>query len=318
MSLLRNRPRGGPAVRRSACIAAALGALAAPATAHVQAGPSSDRTIKWCLGERLAVAPRLIVLGSSRAMKIDPAYLRSKSGLPGFNAGVSGAGLIDVWAFTNFLHDRFPGTPQHALWLVDVEQFRQPPSDRAVLGTPGLARYLSPSLSAADRARAAIPVPCSFRTSATTRYSPLGLRTHDIHDAARSRGETLADGLRRSVRDYTELYGRFGRLSPDAERWFERTLATLNSWDDDPVVVLTPAHPAFLASLGPVGWNRRHDELVRYLKGLAPRYRFHLLDASRIATFGGRRSGFYDGVHQTQPNVRALLDWIDVLGLLRR
>src|SRR4051794_4111026 len=114
MSLLRNRLRGGgPAARRPACIAAALGVLVAPVTAHAQAGPSSDRTIKWCLAERLAVAPRLIVLGSSRAMKIDPAYLRSKSGLPGFNAGVSGAGLIDVWALANFLHDRFPVRRQH-------------------------------------------------------------------------------------------------------------------------------------------------------------------------------------------------------------
>jgi hypothetical protein len=74
--------------------------------------------------------------------------------------------------------------------------------------------------------------------------------------------------------------------------------------------VLTPAHPAFLAALGPAGWTRRHAELLAYLHGLAARSRLHVLDASRIAAFGGRPAAFYDGVHMTTPNVQRLLDWV--------
>src|SRR5205814_2373867 len=49
----------------------------------------TDRPAKAKLVDRLAAPPELVVFGSSRALKIDPAYLQRKLGLRGFNAGVS-------------------------------------------------------------------------------------------------------------------------------------------------------------------------------------------------------------------------------------
>jgi hypothetical protein len=74
------------------------------------------------------------------------------------------------------------------------------------------------------------------------------------------------------------------------------------------VIVLTPAHPAFLRALGPRGWNRRHTEVLSILRHLHAQ--FTLLDASHISTFGGRPGGFYDGVHMRVANTRRLASWI--------
>ena len=71
----------------------------------------SDRPIKACLVERLAQAPSLVILGSSRAEKVEPSYLRTRTGLTGFNAAVSSATPDDAWAFANLLHDRAAGAP---------------------------------------------------------------------------------------------------------------------------------------------------------------------------------------------------------------
>jgi hypothetical protein len=75
-----------------------------------------------------------------------------------------------------------------------------------------------------------------------------------------------------------------------------------------PVIALTPAHPVLSQALGPLGWNRRHTDVLRMLRN--PRAQFTLLDASRISSFGGHRGDFYDGVHMRVENTRRLAAWI--------
>ena len=294
----------------------------------------SDRSTKACLAERLRTPPRLVVYGSSRAMKVEPAFLQRRTGLASFNAAVSSATPADAWAFANFMRDRFPSQSQRVLWLVDVESFRPRPIDSGLLETPALARYFSAkaragatlaSLSAllswhtaedslrlatSERASAATRVACTYRTNGVTEYTPDGFRAWDFHDRTRSRGIGLRAGLDLTIGEYSSIYrNEYPALSDVAKRRFERTLALMSASGTRPLLVLTPVHPRLLRVIGPLGWNRRHAEVVRYLMGLRSRFRFDLLDASRIARFGGRPRDFYDGVHLTEPNVRRLLDW---------
>jgi hypothetical protein len=297
----------------------------------------SDRMTKACLAQRLTRPPSLVVLGSSRSMKIQPSYVRSLTGSPTFNAGVSSGSPQDAWAFVNFLHDRFPGAHQRALWMVDVEMFRPKPVDPGLLATPALSRYFSSSTLWAARAsglgtlfswhtaadswrvlraslggssRAPAPGHCTYRTNGVTQYTPAGFRLWDIHDAARSRGFTLNKGIALTVQEYTRIYrSGYPALSAEAERWFARTVSLLNRRGTRPLLVLTPVQPTLLRAIGPLGWNRRHAQVVAYLRQLRTRLAFDLLDASHISSFGGRAGGFYDGVHMTVPNVRRLVAW---------
>ncbi|HET6173725.1 MAG TPA: hypothetical protein VFD90_14015 [Gaiellales bacterium] len=297
----------------------------------------SDRETKACLAQRLTKPPRLLVLGSSRAMKIQPSYLRALTGSATFNAGVSSASPQDGWAFVNFVHDTFPGTRQRALWLVDVEMFRPKALDPGLLATPALSRYFSYSArwrarlsglatvfswhTASDSwrvlsstllasAHAASPGHCTYRTNGVTQFTPSGFRLWDIHDAARARGFSLKQGIALTTREYTHIYSStYPRLSPEPELWFSRTLRLLNHWGTRPLIVLTPVQPSLLRAIGPVGWNRRHAQVVAYLRHLQAHASFDVLDASHVATFGGNPKGFYDGVHMTVPNLRRLVAW---------
>jgi hypothetical protein len=294
----------------------------------------SDRATKACLAERLRVAPQLVVYGSSRAMKVDPVYVSRLTGLTTFNAAVSSASPADAWAFAHFFHDRFPAAGKRVLWLLDVESFRARPLDPGLLETPALARYFSASarvgakldsawtllswkaaqdayrVATSRTASATTRVPCTYRTNGVTEYAPNGLRQWDFHDLAQARGTSLSTGIDQSIVEYRTIYTRgYAGLAVTPRRWFERTLGAMRSWGARPVIVLTPVQPKLLRIIGPLGWQRRHRDVLRYLHTVAKRTPFTLLDASHVATFGGSRRGFYDGVHMTEPNARRLVAW---------
>ena len=299
----------------------------------------SDQGLKVQLADRLPLAPQLIILGSSRAMKAQPSYLRSRLDLPGFNAAVSNAMPWDSWAFATFLHDRFPGTRQRYLWFVDVESFRALPIDSALLNVPVLSQYLSSGLRAKTRlaglaallswatatdswrvlnaelsgavarqrqesAAASVRGTTAFGSSV---FTADGFRLVDYHDRARAHGLTLAKALPGTIAEYVGIYKGYKHLDPRAVSFVERTIKRMNAWGATPVVVLTPYQPRLLTALKRVGWNARHRQVLAYLHLLQERYRFVVLDMSTVASFGGNPDGFYDGVHMLVPNMQRLL-----------
>ncbi len=238
----------------------------------------SDRATKACLAERLRTGPQLVVYGSSRAMKVDPAFVSRLTGLTSFNAAVSSAAPADAWAFANFLHDRFPGERRRVIWLLDVESFRARPLDPGLLETPALARYFSASARigarlnsfwscfpgirlrtrSASRRRQGrarrLGRRCTYRTNGVTEYAPNGLRQWDFHDLAQARGTSLSTGIDQSITQYRSIYASgYPGLARTPEKWFERTLRAMHAWGTRPVIVLTPVQPKLLRVIGPLG-----------------------------------------------------------------
>ena len=80
--------------------------LSAPLRARLDI--ASDRMQKTDLIQQLTSPPEVIILGGSRALRFDPAYLQERTGLSGFNAAVTGARPEDAWALVSLLHARFP------------------------------------------------------------------------------------------------------------------------------------------------------------------------------------------------------------------
>jgi hypothetical protein len=93
---------------------------------------------------RLQHAPRIVVLGSSRALPIAPAYLEEKLGAPAFNLAVQGASTEGLLIFSRFMLDegKFP-----EVLFVEVS----PPLDRGEGAVsertpPSLFPYTAPDL----------------------------------------------------------------------------------------------------------------------------------------------------------------------------
>jgi hypothetical protein len=285
----------------------------------------TDRPAKVALVERLRKAPQVVIFGSSRALKLDPAYLEEKIGERGFNAAVSDGSPEDAWAFLNLIHSRFPRAHPHFVYMLDVEAFRSTP-DPGVLDAPQLARSISFERRWSARAHGILPLlswkglRASIRVFRKTEFgsgirlrntvfAPDGFRRLDIHDIARASGSSLAEELRASESLYAWVYRRlYHGLSPTQQRYFRDTVAKMNAWGAPPVVVLTPIHPAMRKALGPLGWNVRYRQVRTYLRELAARYRFSLVDMTSLSSFGGSPRLFYDGFHLTVPNMHRLVD----------
>jgi hypothetical protein len=290
----------------------------------------TDRSLKVNLIEHLSTAPAVVVLGSSRAMKVQPSYITSRTGLPAFNAAVSSGKPVDAWTFVNFIHAQFPAEHSKYLWLLDVEAFRQWPIDPGLLNTPQLAAYLGTGTRVSTRLgqlpllfswgtfwksvqsvrhAQGHPQPALRTTLGATQFAPDGFRVLDYHDQNLAKGRGLARQLPATIRQGIDTYrGDYSRLDPAAEAYFQRTLTLINSLGDAPVLVLTPMQPQMLAAVGPLGYEARYGDVLAYLHSLNGRYRFELLDFTHLSSFGGRAADFYDGYHMTVANTRRLVN----------
>jgi hypothetical protein len=291
-----------------------------------------DSSTKVRLLEALDKPPQLVVLGSSRAMRIEPSYIAKKTGLRSFNAAVRSGTPLDAWAFANFIHDRFHGAQPRYLWMLDINafQYQSPAIHANLFHTPALSRYF-PS---GDQHSLSLSDLWTMLSWQTTRDSLRSVRA-DIRGVPpvvksdrRAPGEFTRDGGRAygdfgdpNVGSGAGLGVRIKATAKEAEAeftkpaftseprsYFERTLAAMNRWGIRPLLVLTPIHPTLHKLIGPLGWDERHQQVLDYLDGLKARYRFTVIDMTSTATFGGTPDAFYDGTHMKVPNLRLMLD----------
>ena len=291
-----------------------------------------DRTVKADRVEQLTAPPQLVVLGSSRAMRYEPAYLEKKTGLKTFNAGVNGiGGMGDAWAMTQFIHDTRPKAEPEYLWLVDVESFVPFKVGARTANEPRLARYVGQASISKNPVEFSEAIWQSRSTlfSLDTTYDSARVLLHQ--DKAKSsqskyRKQILGDGVLKprarsarawrlrwphSIKRYTNLYNNvFRTLDPTSQEYFQKTIAFMNEQDRTPVVVLTPINPRLRKILAPLGWDDRHEEVVTYLRSLQGRYDFVILDMTDPRVFGFDRHEWYDGVHMTTVNTRRAVDYI--------
>jgi hypothetical protein len=291
-----------------------------------------DSSAKVQLLEALKQPPQVVVLGSSRAMRIEPSYIAQKTGLRSFNAAVRSGTPLDAWAFANFIHDYFRGAPPRYLWMLDINafQYQSPAIHDNLFHTPQLSRYFP----TADRNSLSLSDLWTMLSWQTTRDSLRSVRA-DIRGLPpvvkrdrRAPGEFTPDGGR-AIGDFgdpnvgsgagldvrikataKEAEAEFAKpaFSAEPRRYFERTLAAMNSWGIQPVFVLTPIHPTLHKLIGPLGWDKRHQKVLGYLASLHSKYRFTVIDMTSTATFGGTPDGFYDGSHMKVANLRLMLD----------
>lgn len=281
-----------------------------------------DATVKADLMLGLKQAPGIVVLGSSRSLKVDPRYLQEKTGRTAFNAGVRAGTPIEAYALWRLLDDRFPDADTRVLWMLDVEAFRSNYIDAALLNDSRIAKYFSAAEQIRARGHALWPLLSwngaddAFKV-AKAELAGTAPSADDQRDAAHH--YFRLDGYKRlgEARDghmvrnkYIGFYAGdgFPGLAATPAAYLEETLRLMNSKGVDPVIVITPLSPQVQTLLRPLGWADRRRDVVQLLHRLQQRYRFQLADMSSVGTWGGNPQGFADGVHLKPANMRRLTD----------
>jgi hypothetical protein len=309
-----HRPRTHSRARRFlaviAVIAAAALSLGVVWPRAAAASPEATRSEKIRLFYKLGQAPRLLVLGSSRAMRVDPALLGRLTGQHTFNAAVSSGTCADTWCFLHLAADRFSSAPApRVLWLLDVEQFRARAIHPWLLSVPRLTQYLPAQfLPAAGQSPPVARSPAAATPAAATPaavtygyrrvYAADGFLRWSPDDYKAAHGWTLTDGIADSVQKYRGIYPRGFKAVGSMPAWFVRgSIQLLNRQGVQPVIVLTPYQPQLLKFIAGRGWPRRHQQVLDFFASLRASCDFVLLDMTRLGSFGGRPSEFYDGTH---------------------
>jgi hypothetical protein len=254
-------------------------------------------------------APQLMVLGSSRAMRADPAVLRRLIHVKAFNASVSSGTIPDSYAFLALDRHLYPGSRPTVLWFLDVEVLRLKGYHPYLRSVPKLRRWLprlkTPAVTVSAQAAAGGSVNGGV---VRPRWHPDGLLTYWWHDWQRSHGRTTAAAVRWHMGTYGSIYrGGYRRLSGSAKWFATQIVREANARGVTPVIVLTPYHPRLRSYLAGLGWTRAYRQVRRFLGRLGSRYDLKLIDLTYLASFGGWPDGFYDGVHPRAAMMRQML-----------
>ena len=271
--------------------------------------------------------PDILLLGSSRAVRLDPRVVRRTTGARLYNAGVSTAGARELRVLTSFADLRTPGELPQIVVMLDIEAFdnRRP--------TPRVVDYQRRIDAAYARCR--LPAECrrawqlharrlvadAVRRQAGGRpYRQTqradGMLLNDVlerHDAAE-----LAELLERRIGLRIASYrpGGFDRIYPTPRASFDRLLAIANARGVTPTLVLTTMHPACVRRCGPAGWNARRREARRMLDELQDTRDFRVIDLSYTSSWGGGAADLYDDVHLRPRGATLVVQRLARLGVL--
>ncbi len=259
---------------------------------------ASDRMQKTDLIQKLKTPPDVIILGGSRALRFDPAYLQKRTGLTGFNAAVTGARPEDAWALVSLFHARFPTARFRFLWVIHANEFDPKALDPGLVYDATLASFFPRSL---------ITPKVEFEV-AHLKIDPMqlgrvlapdGVVVRDAFDRMSSQPAANAVAVRNNIRQALMAYAKTpAKLSPRSVLYFEKTLALMDSIAAaPPVVVSAPVDARILAATASRGWSTRQGLLLRFLAPLHARYQFAFVDLSKASACGCTAADFFDGIH---------------------
>jgi hypothetical protein len=296
---------------------------------------SKVRSVKLDLYEQLlrqGTPPKVVLLGSSRTMKFDPAEVERLTGEPAFNAAVSGGVPRDAWLFVQLIRERQGDAFPHLVWGLDADAFRTKQLRDGLSTDPRMARFV-PRSERLEAKLAMAGTLTELQTLQATvksvraggapddgvgqRFSALGFQQWSLPYARTQARRNQA--IRRQVAQYAGfVFGRDGyrRIEDAPVQEFEDVVHTANEHGDEPTIFLTPYHPLAERLMAHDGLQDREGDVRAELERLQGegKLRFQFVDLSDLASFGGDPTQFYDGVHMTPANTRRALEQIDATG----
>jgi hypothetical protein len=310
----------------------------------------TGRTTRWQVADNSAVRsakldlyeqalaegrePEVVLLGSSRTMKFDPAVAERLTGAQTFNAAVSGGVPSDAWLFTQYVRERQGDSFPHLVWGLDADAFRRKQLRDGLSTDPRMAPFVPWTERAAVKVASAGTLTELQTLEATVKSLRAGGNASDTGERRFSddgmqlfsRDYETRDVLRnRAIRRQTTNYANFvferdgwEQVEDEPLQEFVDVVRAANELGDVPTIFITPYHPIAEQQLERYDLADRRAEVLDELRGLqqAGDVEFELVDLSDPASFGGDDRQWYDGVHMTPQNTERVLRLLHERGLL--
>jgi hypothetical protein len=253
--------------------------------------------------------PELVFFGGSRSQRFDPVFAKARLGLRSVNVSLSCARAEAAWGYLNWFYHRWPNARIRWIWGTQSTMLRDRDLDPALLQDPRFYRYFPDDLLADQRAHlpdsvGEMPKRYGFLTN---RYSSRGMLLWNMYDRRRALGYTLDQSLDAYIAHMLHLESTLALPDTRAREYFEKTIALLNEHDVTPVIVIMPIHPRVLRVMKAHNLGGARQRLRDYLAELGQTASIKVLDFTRIQTFHGKSSWFYDGVHITRRNANRVI-----------
>ncbi len=275
--------------------------FAAPITAN-------DAVHKLELLRRVKQKPLVIILGSSKSMRLSPRTVERLTGWPSFNAATSAAVPNDMLQMARSAFAQGIA-PQLLLVGVDVEMFHN--GNRPTAHLPSL-RLRAEALLSIDQAQESFR---SLRYMATNSYPPPrrvfdpdgGLREPVLEEEIRRGVPVFARDLPAMITAYDLMWKTYTGLSPSETAALAELLRSSRDRGIRVVVFLTPTHPSLEQALLHRGYRQRKAEVEDMVRRLCAESRARYLDLSTTQAFGGDVHDFYDGMHVGEDNAALIV-----------
>ena len=267
-----------------------------------------------------------LILGSSRVLKLEPDYLRERTGLRFFNAGVTHARPEDMLALVRHFAAARGHFPKMALVGIDVAALRDAaPPDARLIADPDLYPHV-PELHTWENSLQPLQELISYQQTRSSLQSlmrfargknsepaesfrPDGMIVY--HERQRQREEGKYDfdaALDYNVREYREAFRDYPEISPQRKAMLGELVELLRDHGCRVHLFITPDHPRLADSLAELESYpaRRSDtaDLLRSLEGDLVSF----TDLVSIESFAGDADEFIDGIHPLEKNTRRMIE----------
>jgi hypothetical protein len=281
--------------------------------------------------------PEVVVLGSSRAFTVSPAYITEITGLSAFNASVHGGGVGDFIQFTRHMVDE--GHPPRVIIVglaTELMVHKSRPSQQAnapaspkkkAKSDPSLAERLlgTDAYRSLNEFRADLShnidlvrqLAAWYQTEESIRQlklefngRPRAFYRIDTDGLVHFKRPQLEKMVQANIADplWGELFSRYDEVDKGALTVVKNLLALCRKNHIQVIFYLPPYQPQMLAIYDQQNFPRLKAEQLELLASLQDKYDFTVYDMTTVESFGGDETMFIDGVHPSEDASRLILD----------
>lgn len=277
------------------------------------------RLKKYEMASRQYPPPDTLVIGSSRVMTMRPADVESLLGGRAFNWGVPSATAEDYYAATRLCTEKLGIKLKRIIVAVDLEAFN--PAEPLMPEARYLSDYagylsLSPEANASNFEKFALilsmqqtreSIAVLRRKLERTKGAPKTIIQNDGYVFQAQREKTINEGtfdlekiLAQRVRKYPVRSLKLEGYTHADRRRLEYLRMFLEYCSERSIIVyayLTPYHPDLWKVIDAIPESSRLREVELAIGSVFKRYGVNLHDFSKVESFGGNPSRFYDEIH---------------------